>query len=61
MTQILVCSSCGNKLSAEQRLIAAIFGQEPECGDCFEIKEEERTEITVNGQPLTEYMNMKER
>ena len=52
---MLACK-CGNKLGPEQRLLAAIFGREPKCGDCFEIEEEKRTEITVNGRPLGEYI-----
>jgi len=51
---------CGNEfeITAESKLIAAIFSQDIKCPDCINklniIKEE--SSILVNGLPLSEYL-----
>lgn len=60
VAQTVFCN-CGNECTAEQRLLAAIFGGEVKCTNCSEAEVSNSTEITVNGLPLEEYLDQVER
>lgn len=57
VTREVVLCSCGNKCTANQRLLTAVFGGEVKCTNCSEVEVLKRTGITVNGVPLEEYLD----
>jgi len=47
------CESCSRELTAEERLLIAIFNDEATlCQDCREAQESEEADVTFDGKPL---------